>query len=125
LAVLSYQEVVDSSALAEPERVSRAEQVWPPEPVLQRVRVSQPEGEQRAWPLVSRLVWELDDSLQVAALPVSPVADERQAVWVVDAQQARVLREPALALALAQVQPVERERQRRVQERELEPVVDD
>jgi hypothetical protein len=49
---------------------------------LQQERVS--EEEQRAWPRVSALVWELDDSRPVAALPVLLAADARQDVLVVD-----------------------------------------
>jgi hypothetical protein len=83
------------------------------ESALQREPVSQPEEERRAWPRVSRLVWELDDSLLVAAMPVSLVADARQA---------RALRAPVQSWA--QAQPVELGG-RRVQERELAPVAHD
>lgn len=91
--------------------------------------------EQRAWPGVSALVWELDDSLPVAALPVllaadarlvATVADARQVATAVDVgqvadeRQALALRVPAQALA--QVRPGELE-WRRVQA--LEPVADD
>ena len=78
--------------------------------------------EQRAWPGVSALVWELDDSLPVAALPVllaadarlvATVADARQVATAVDVgqvadeRQALALRVPAQALA--QVRPGELE----------------
>jgi len=56
--------------------------------------VSQLEQEQRAWPGVSALVWELDGSLSVAASPVLPVADERMVAHV-----GQVVDEPQVAMA--------------------------
>lgn len=99
---------MESSVLLEP--VSQREQASQPEPALQREWVLLPEEEQWA----SAPVWALGELLRVAALPVSLVADGRQAVMVGDAGQAR---------ALAQVQPGEPEWVRGVQP--LEPVVDD
>lgn len=97
---------------------------------MQRELVSRlAEGEQRAWPGVSALVWELDDSLPVAASPVLPVADERMVAdvgQVVDEPQVAMAADArallASAQALAQVRPGELE-WRRVQA--LEPVADD
>jgi hypothetical protein len=111
---------------------------------LQREPVSLPEpvsrlaeGEQRAWPRVSALVWELDDSQPVAALPVLLAADERQVAMAADARQVvdepqvamvadaereRALRASVPAQALARVRPGELEWRRVLA---LEPVADD